>query len=100
MLKGSSFAVHQEVEVLVREDEGTRSPRALISWADSTTKGVLRQDRYPLRTVAQWVGPIISDLISCHASLEIELNSTTDNPLIDVVGNKVHHGGNFQVSPL
>lgn len=36
MLQGSKFAVHHEVELGVKEDEG-----------------VLRQDRYPLRTAAQ-----------------------------------------------
>lgn len=79
ILSGSSFAVHTEKELGVQEDEG-----------------ILRQDRYPLRTAAQWVGPLISDLVSSHAALQIELNSTTDNPLIDVAGNEIHHGGNFQ----
>ncbi|ORY75067.1 L-Aspartase-like protein [Leucosporidium creatinivorum] len=79
ILSGSSFAVHKEEELGVQEDEG-----------------ILRQDRYPLRTAAQWVGPLISDLVSSHAALQIELNSTTDNPLIDVTGNEIHHGGNFQ----
>lgn len=36
MLSGSTFAIHHEAELSVREDEG-----------------VLRQDRYPLRTAAQ-----------------------------------------------
>lgn len=79
MLEGSKFAVHHEEEVGVKEDEG-----------------ILRQDRYPLRTAAQWIGPLVSDLVSSHAAIQIELNSTTDNPLIDVAGNTIHHGGNFQ----
>lgn len=79
ILEGSKFAVHHEEEVGVKEDEG-----------------VLRQDRYPLRTSAQWVGPLVSDLIASHQTLQIELNSTTDNPLIDVAGDRIHHGGSFQ----
>lgn len=35
-------------------------------------------------------------MIASHAQVQIELNSTTDNPLIDVVGGAIHHGGNFQ----
>lgn len=35
-------------------------------------------------------------MIASHAQVQIELNSTTDNPLIDVVGKAIHHGGNFQ----
>ena len=46
----------------------------------------------------QWIGPLVSDLIGSHAILQVELNSTTDNPLIDVTGGIIHHGGNFQVS--
>lgn len=45
----------------------------------------------------QWLGPLTSDLIGSHAILQVELNSTTDNPLIDVEGKTIHHGGNFQV---
>ncbi|KAH8597140.1 putative phenylalanine ammonia-lyase [Bisporella sp. PMI_857] len=58
--------------------------------------GHLRQDRYSLRTVSQWLGPYIEDLTLARKQLGIELNSTTDNPLIDIHGEKVHHGGNFQ----
>lgn len=42
----------------------------------------------------------MSDLIGSHAQLTIELNSTTDNPLIDVAGDKIHHGGNFQAMSI
>lgn len=58
--------------------------------------GVLRQDRYALRTSAQWIGPQLEDLVAAHKSIDVEVNSTTDNPLVDVEGGKVHHGGNFQ----
>jgi phenylalanine ammonia-lyase len=58
----------------------------------------LRQDRYALRTSSQWLGPILEDLGLARQQIEIELNSTTDNPLIDVANNQIHHGGNFQAS--
>lgn len=58
--------------------------------------GHLRQDRYALRTASQWIGPQVEDLILAREQLEVELNSTTDNPLFDVSTRKVHHGGNFQ----
>ena len=58
--------------------------------------GHLRQDRYALRTASQWIGPQLEDLILAREQLEVELNSTTDNPLFDVSTRKVHHGGNFQ----
>jgi phenylalanine ammonia-lyase len=58
----------------------------------------LRQDRYALRTSAQWIGPYIEDLALAQKQLEVELNSTTDNPLFDVDEKKSHHGGNFQAA--
>ncbi|KZV88969.1 phenylalanine ammonia-lyase [Exidia glandulosa HHB12029] len=58
--------------------------------------GQLRQDRYPLRTAAQYLGPQIEDILAAHASVSLECNSTTDNPLIDGARGHIHHGGNFQ----
>jgi phenylalanine ammonia-lyase len=104
LLEGSHFAVHHEEEVKVKDDEG-----------------ILRQDRYPLRTspqvgctsacrerhstdarsLPQWLGPLVSDLIHAHAVLTIEAGqSTTDNPLIDVENKTSHHGGNFQAAAV
>jgi phenylalanine ammonia-lyase len=42
------------------------------------------------------MGPQLEDLILAHKQVTVELNTTTDNPLVDVAANKVHHGGNFQ----
>ncbi len=63
-------------------------------------KGILRQDRYPLRTSPQWVGPQVEELLRAWDVISIECNSTTDNPLIDAKTNTVHHGGNFQAMAL
>jgi phenylalanine ammonia-lyase len=35
-------------------------------------------------------------MMHAHETLEIELNSTTDNPILDPKTGKVYHGGNFQ----
>lgn len=58
----------------------------------------LYQDRYALRTASQWIGPQLEDLQHAQAQLTIELNSTTDNPLIDVENDHILHGGNFQAA--
>lgn len=82
LLQGSHLATHLEYEgarLLATEDEGS-----------------MRQDRYPLRTAPQFLGPQLEDLQVAWQSLITELNSTTDNPLISVAESKVHHGGNFQ----
>ncbi|KAH9944638.1 phenylalanine ammonia-lyase [Amylocystis lapponica] len=62
----------------------------------SDDAGELRQDRYPLRTAAQFIGPQIEDILSALATITLECNTTTDNPLIEAETGKVHHGGNFQ----
>jgi phenylalanine ammonia-lyase len=56
----------------------------------------LFQDRYSLRTAPQWLGPFMEDMLLAHEQLSIEMNSTTDNPLIDPQTGDIHHGGNFQ----
>jgi phenylalanine ammonia-lyase len=75
----------------------------LVRSHDASTKddeGDLRQDRYAIRTAAQWIGPQLEDLTLAHKQLEVELNSTTDNPLIDTTRGKVLHGGNFQAAAV
>ncbi len=64
------------------------------------SSGFLYQDRYARRTASQWVGPQIDDLLLAHEQVTRELNSTTDNTLIDIAGQKTHHGGNFQAASI
>ncbi|TRM69124.1 L-Aspartase-like protein [Schizophyllum amplum] len=79
LLEGSQLAVGEEEEVTIDEDTGK-----------------LRQDRYSLRTAPQFLGPQIEDLLQSLNTLMVEVNSTTDNPLVDGETGRVHHGGNFQ----
>ncbi|PWZ02974.1 putative phenylalanine ammonia-lyase [Testicularia cyperi] len=87
LLSGSALAEHLENEkhVLFSEDNGT-----------------LRQDRYTLRTASQWVGPGLEDIEAAKRSVDIEINSTTDNPMIDPYDGdgRIHHGGNFQAMAM
>lgn len=89
MLDGSKMASHWMTEegVHMSEDEGS-----------------LRQDRYPLRTSAQWIGPQVEELLQSWSTIEREMNSTTDNPLIEVhadgISSTIHHGGNFQAMAI
>ncbi|KAF9268922.1 phenylalanine ammonia-lyase [Marasmius fiardii PR-910] len=79
LLEGSKLAHLGEEEVSLQDD-----------------KYLLRQDRYPLRTSPQFIGPQIEDLLAALSTVTQECNSTTDNPLVDGDTGEIHHGGNFQ----
>ncbi len=55
----------------------------------------LIQDRYSMRCLAQYIGPMVEGLREITRKVEIEVNSATDNPLIDFEHQATYHGGNF-----
>ena len=55
----------------------------------------LIQDRYSLRCLPQYLGPVVDGLRDIAGQIETEINSVTDNPVIDVKGQSSYHGGNF-----
>lgn len=55
----------------------------------------LVQDRYSIRCLPQYLSPCIETVQNIVSSLTIEINSATDNPLIDVDNNTFHYTGNF-----
>jgi phenylalanine ammonia-lyase len=59
LLEGSHFAVIHEEEVTIAEDAGH-----------------LKQDRYPLRTAPQFIGPQLEDILASLATITQECNSS------------------------
>ncbi|KAF2727825.1 phenylalanine ammonia-lyase [Polyplosphaeria fusca] len=66
---------------------------------DRFKKGLI-QERYALRSSPQWLSPQLEDLVHAERQLIVELNSTSDNPVINVAENDVHCGANFQAATV
>jgi histidine ammonia-lyase len=66
----------------------------------SAVKDPRVQDPYSLRCTPQVHGAVRDALANISATLTIELNSATDNPLVFADTNEVLSGGNFHGQPL
>jgi len=53
------------------------------------------QEYYSLRCVPQVLGPVYDTIQICESVLINEINSASDNPIVDVANKNVLHGGNF-----
>lgn len=67
-----------------------------LQQADHTLKhaGTL-QDRYSIRCAPHVIGVLEDCLPWYRQFIEIELNSSNDNPIVDAGKEKIHHGGHF-----
>ncbi len=57
--------------------------------------GKLIQDRYSIRCLPQYLGPVLDGLDTVTRQVTTEINSACDNPLIDPDRGMDYHGGNF-----
>ncbi|MDK7674798.1 aromatic amino acid ammonia-lyase [Weeksella virosa] len=53
------------------------------------------QEYYSLRCVPQILGPVQEMIWSAEQTIEKEINSASDNPIVDLASKQVYHGGNF-----
>ncbi|NJM22520.1 MAG: aromatic amino acid lyase [Richelia sp. RM2_1_2] len=88
---GQLWAAEQMISLLA----GSRLIRDELDGKHEYRKQELIQDRYSLRCLPQYMGPIVDGISQVGSQIEIEMNSVTDNPLIDVKNNASYHGGNF-----
>jgi len=53
------------------------------------------QEYYSFRCIPQIIGPILETVQNAENVLIDEVNSTNDNPVVDLENKHVYHGGNF-----
>lgn len=88
---GQKWAASQMLNLLM----GSRLVRDELDGSHNYRGGEPIQDRYSLRCLPQYMGPIVDGIEQIQQQIEIEMNSVTDNPLIDVENQASYHGGNF-----
>jgi len=74
---------------------GSKLIRDELEKRNDRRRGELIQDRYALRCLAQYMGPIVDGFAQIAKQVTVEINSATDNPLIDPANRRDFHGGNF-----
>ncbi len=80
----------QQIAAWIRNDLAGVAPEY---WQIS--EGMHLQNTYSLRCAPHVIGVLADALLWMRPQIEIELNSSNDNPLIDGVNEKVMHGGHF-----
>lgn len=75
--------------------EGSKLSRVEAGRGRDRNPSELIQDRYSLRCLPQYLGPVIDGMMTITSQIEVEANSATDNPLIDAEARIAYHCGNF-----
>jgi phenylalanine ammonia-lyase len=88
---GQKWAAAQMLELL----SDSKLIRDELEGRGRRRSGELIQDRYSLRCLPQYTGPIVDGLNQIAHQVTVEINSATDNPLVDSDNQRNFHGGNF-----
>ncbi|MGK7927271.1 MAG: histidine ammonia-lyase [Spirulina sp.] len=88
---GQRWSAQKAIELL----DGSGLSRDELDGRHDYRGNELIQDRYSLRCLPQYIGPIADGLLDVSQQMEVELNSVTDNPLIDLEAGSSYHCGNF-----
>ena len=79
--KGLAHQGNQEVAInLLKLLDGSKLARHGLESTKKDNPNTLKQDRYPLRTSPQWLGPTTEILWASIPQVTIELNSSKDKP--------------------
>lgn len=74
---------------------GSRLVREELNGKHRQCASELEQDRYSLRCLPQYMGSIVDGLSIIRNQVEVEINSATDNPIIDADKKACYYCGNF-----
>lgn len=85
--------------LVAHEELRAEAERGKIHGHDTHSTEVYLQKAYTLRCVPQILGSIRDSLNHAWRTLEIEINSSNDNPLF-FEGREIFHGGNFHGQPV
>ena len=88
---GQRWAADRMLELL----EGSAMIRDELGDRGGHAEGELIQDRYSIRCLPQYTGPIVEGIRAIEEQLKVEINAATDNPLVDAERGVDYHGGNF-----
>jgi phenylalanine ammonia-lyase len=88
---GQVWAAEQMLDLLA----GSRLTHDELDGHRQHRAGHLIQDRYSVRCLPQFMGPIVDGIAQIAKQVEVEASSVTDNPLIDAENEAVYHCGNF-----
>jgi histidine ammonia-lyase len=58
------------------------------------------QDGYGVRAAAQAAGPLFDAIDRASTTITVDVNAGTENPMIDIAGNRVLHHANFHLAAL
>ncbi|MDF1598657.1 aromatic amino acid ammonia-lyase [Mesorhizobium sp. YIM 152430] len=75
--------------------DGSKVIRSEAAGGRSHRMGRLIQDRYSLRCLPQYLGPVVDGIATAARQIETEANCANDNPLIDPDTGEIFHTGNF-----
>ncbi|TVY12854.1 Phenylalanine aminomutase (L-beta-phenylalanine forming) [Lachnellula arida] len=75
--------------------QGSKLTQDTLGKENRQTSGLI-QNRYAVRSASQWIGPQLEDLLLADRQIRTELNSSSDNPLVDTNTQAIYNGANFQ----
>lgn len=95
LLEGSKLTISPKENLTILDKEGKPLKSGKIREIEAKI-----QDAYSLRCTPQIIGSVRDALSYVKKTVEIELNSATDNPLIFSDDGEYLHGGNFHGQPV